>query len=71
MYYHASSAPMASSTEWTSNVAMSTDLIHWAKYPKNPIVKGDHSSPILVFDGKGYNLYTMHPQVFLYLRNKN
>ncbi|HLL44319.1 MAG TPA: hypothetical protein VK369_14315 [Segetibacter sp.] len=71
MYYHASSAPMASSTEWTSNVAMSTDLIHWVKYPKNPIVKGDHSSPILVFDGKGYNLYTMHPEVFLYLRNKN
>ena len=66
IYYHASSAPMASSTMWTSNVAMSTDLIHWIKYPKNPIVEGDHSSPILVFDGKIYRLYTMHDQVFLY-----
>lgn len=67
IYYHASSAPMASATAWSSNVAMSTDLIHWVKYPKNPIVAGDHSSPITVFDGKGYRLYTMHPQVFLYL----
>ena len=66
IYYHASSAPMASSMLWTSNVAMSTDLIHWVKYPKNPIVQGDHSSPITVFDGKRYRLYTMHDQVFLY-----
>ncbi len=66
IYYHASSASMASSTAWTSNVAMSTDLIHWIKYPNNPIVEGDHSSPILVFDGKVYRLYTMHAQVFLY-----
>jgi beta-1,2-mannobiose phosphorylase / 1,2-beta-oligomannan phosphorylase len=51
---------------WTSNVAMSADLIHWVKYPKNPIVEGDHSSPILVFDGKKYRLYTMHPSVWLY-----
>jgi predicted GH43/DUF377 family glycosyl hydrolase len=67
LYYHASADPMLSSTLWTSNVAMSTDLIHWVKYPKNPIVEGDHSSPILVFDGKMYRLYTMHDQVFLYL----
>ena len=66
LYYHASADPMLSSTMWTSNVAMSTDLIHWIKYPKNPIVPGDHSSPILVFDGKKYRLYTMHDQVFLY-----
>jgi beta-1,2-mannobiose phosphorylase / 1,2-beta-oligomannan phosphorylase len=51
---------------WTSNVAMSTDLIHWIKYPMNPIVAGDHSSPVLVFDGKKYRLYTMHPAVCLY-----
>jgi sucrose-6-phosphate hydrolase SacC (GH32 family) len=66
LYYHASSEPMHSSTMWTSNVAMSTDLVHWVKYPKNPIVQGDHSSPITVFDGKGYRLYTMHPEVSLY-----
>jgi hypothetical protein len=52
---------------WTSNVATSEDLIHWDKYPENPFVKGDYSSPILVFaDGKPI-LYTMHPQVNRYL----
>ncbi len=66
LYYHASSNPMVSSTEWTSNVAMSTDLIHWIKYPENPIVEGDHSSPITVFDGKRFRLYTVHDKVFLY-----
>lgn len=67
IYYHASSDPMMSSTAWSSNVAMSTDLVHWTKYPKNPIVEGDHSSPITVYDGHRYRLYTMHPEVFLYL----
>lgn len=71
IYYHASSDPMNSSTAWSSNVAMSTDLVHWVKYPKNPIVEGDHSSPITVFDGKGYRLYTMHPDVFLYTSKQN
>jgi predicted GH43/DUF377 family glycosyl hydrolase len=70
IYYHASSDPMASSTAWSSNVAMSADLIHWIKYPKNPIVEGDHSSPIAVFDGNGYRLYTMHPEVFLYFHKQ-
>ena len=44
----------------------SDDLIHWIKYPKNPIVQGDHSSPITVFDGKQYRLYTMHDEVYVY-----
>jgi predicted GH43/DUF377 family glycosyl hydrolase len=70
IYYHASAEPMESSTMWTSNVAMSSDLIHWLKYPKNPIVEGDHSSPIMVFDGKQDRLYTMHPEVFLYLSKR-
>ncbi len=51
---------------WTSNVAMSTDLVNWTKYLYNPIVKGDHSSPVLVFDGKEYKLYTMHDKVWRY-----
>jgi beta-1,2-mannobiose phosphorylase / 1,2-beta-oligomannan phosphorylase len=68
MYYHGSPKKDSGYPEssWTSNVAMSTDLIHWIKYPKNPIVSGDHSSPILVFDGKKYRLYTMHPSLWLY-----
>jgi beta-1,2-mannobiose phosphorylase / 1,2-beta-oligomannan phosphorylase len=54
--------------DWTSCVAMSTDLVHWKKYPKNPIVSGDKSSPILVPDGEGFRLYTMHPDVRVYFR---
>jgi predicted GH43/DUF377 family glycosyl hydrolase len=68
IYYHASANPdwVTSSSIWTSNVAASSDLIHWTKFPGNPIVEGDHSSPILVPDGKGYRLYTMHDKVWLY-----
>jgi len=70
MFYHGTSdaawsKPGASSI-WTSNVAMSTELVNWTKYPKNPVVQGDHSSPILVFEGEKYRLYTMHPEVWLY-----
>lgn len=70
LYYHGSSSPdwadPDSEALWTSSVAMSTDLLHWEKYPGNPIVEGDHSSPILVPDGKRYRLYTMHDKVYMY-----
>jgi len=70
MFYHGSSNPdwadTTSQALWTSNVAMSTDLIHWVKYPENPIVEGDHSSPIMVFDGNRFHLYTMHASAWLY-----
>jgi sugar lactone lactonase YvrE len=49
---------------WTASVAVSTDLVHWKKYPKNPIVVAN--SPILVHDGCQYRLYTMHPEVRVY-----
>lgn len=52
--------------DWTTNIAMSEDLINWKKYPKNPIVSGDKSSGILVYDGAQYRLYTMHPDVRVY-----
>lgn len=70
MYYHASTNPdwmkPGVAALWTSNVAMSTDLMNWTKYPNNPIVEGDHSSPIMVYDGKEYKLFTMHDKVWLY-----
>jgi predicted GH43/DUF377 family glycosyl hydrolase len=70
MYYHGSSnagwAAPGTLSLWTSNVAMSTDLVHWVKYPKNPIVEGDHSSPILVPYRNKFRLYTMHDQIWLY-----
>lgn len=49
--------------DWTSNVARSRDLIHWEKYPGNPIVKNNCSSPIVVATPEGDRLYTMHPDV--------
>ena len=71
LYYHATDRAdwedPNSPAVWTSNVAMSTDLIHWVKYPGNPFIKGDYSSPILVFDGNKPSLYTMHLHVCRYL----
>ncbi len=70
LYYHGSSNPdwanPDSNALWTSSVAVSTDLVHWEKYSQNPVVEGDHSSPILVFDGERHRLYTMHDKVWLY-----
>ncbi|WP_338876910.1 glycosylase [Spirosoma sp. SC4-14] len=64
-YYHASA--FADWREWSTNVAMSDDLIHWKKYSGNPIVGGDQSSGILVNDGNRFRLYTMHPAVNVFL----
>jgi len=70
MYYHATTSTdwqqPGTSSIWTSNVAMSTDLIHWKKYPGNPFIEGDHSSPILVLNGNKPILYVMHPEVWRY-----
>jgi beta-1,2-mannobiose phosphorylase / 1,2-beta-oligomannan phosphorylase len=70
IYYHGYPDPKSADNKypalWTSNVAMSTDLIHWVKYPENPIVEGDHSSPVMVFDGNRFRLYTMHPDICLF-----
>ena len=73
LYYHGSDNPDWATEKalWTSSVAMSTDLINWKKYPDNPIVEGDHSSPILVYDGEKHRLYTMHDQVWLYFPEGN
>ncbi len=48
---------------WTTNVARSKDLIHWEKYPKNPIIGDNRSSAVLVQTPQGDRLYTMHPDV--------
>ena len=64
-YYHATE--YKDWHEWTSCVAISDDLIHWKKYPGNPIQRENKSSPILVYDGEQYRLYTMHDQVVVHL----
>ena len=57
--------------EWSTNVAASTDLIHWTKYASNPIMKENKSSGILVHDETQYRLYTMHPEVAVHFPNRN
>jgi beta-1,2-mannobiose phosphorylase / 1,2-beta-oligomannan phosphorylase len=48
---------------WTTNIARSVDLVHWTKYPGNPIVPGDRSSGMVVPVAGGFRLYTMHDHV--------
>lgn len=63
-YYHASA--FKDWRDWSTNVAVSEDLVHWTKYAGNPIIGNNRSSGILVDDGKQYRMYTMHPEVNLY-----
>ena len=49
--------------DWTTNIARSKDLVHWEKYPGNPLIGNDSSSGMLVPVGGRVRLYTMHPEV--------
>ncbi len=60
-YYHATE--FKDWHEWTSCIAMSEDLIHWEKFPGNPIMRENKSSPVVVLEDGKYILYTMHPAV--------
>jgi beta-1,2-mannobiose phosphorylase / 1,2-beta-oligomannan phosphorylase len=64
-YYHATA--YKDWREWSTNVAVSNDLIHWKKYSGNPIIGENKSSGILVNDGKRWQLYTMHEKVNVHL----
>ena len=64
-YYHASA--FKDWHEWSTNVAVSKDLIHWQKYPNNPIMGNNQSSGIVVNDGNAFRLYTMHRRINLFL----
>ena len=65
-FYHANSQrPWA---DWTTCVARSRDLVHWEKYPGNPIIQGNCSSAVLVQTPQGEDrLYTMHPDVKVFV----
>ena len=69
-YYHANTDPKWRGP-WTTNVAVSEDLIHWTKYAKNPIIPTNHSSGTLVHDGRQYRLYTTHPDVRVYFPKRS
>ncbi len=70
LYYHASADPKW--REWSTNLAVSTDLVHWRKYPGNPVLPVDpadpkRSSAFLVPDGEGFRLYATHPDVKVFV----
>ncbi len=68
LYYHGSAQSGPKKGLWCTCVATSKDLLHWEKYPGNPIqpLEQNKSSGILVPDGIRYRLYTMHPEVNLH-----
>jgi predicted GH43/DUF377 family glycosyl hydrolase len=53
--------------QWSTSLATSPDLIHWKKYPGNPLVRENKSSGLLVPDGTSFRLYSMHERVDLHL----
>jgi sucrose-6-phosphate hydrolase SacC (GH32 family) len=65
-FYHANS--QRPWKDWTTCVARSRDLVHWEKYPGNPIIQNNCSSAILVRTAQGQDrLYTMHPDVRVFV----
>lgn len=60
-YYHG----RGKAPQWSTNVAVSADLVRWEKYPQNPLLPAEDnkSSGIVVHDGVRYRLYTMHDRV--------
>jgi hypothetical protein len=64
-FYHGS-GDSVSPRSWNTNIARSTDLVHWEKYSGNPLVEDNKSSGIVVPIGRGFRLYTMHDQVDVY-----
>jgi len=67
--YHANADP-AWKGPWTTCLAASDDLVHWSKYSGNPIIRSNDSSGVFVQDDQGLRLYTMHPEVKLWLPRK-
>jgi hypothetical protein len=64
--YHGSGSGAAVPRTWNTDIARSTDRVHWQKYSGNPIVNGNKSSGVIVPVGDGFRLYTMHDQIDLY-----
>ena len=59
---------LASPPSGPATSPISTDLIHWKKFPGNPLrpLSENRSSNLLIDDGKQFRLYTMHDAVWVY-----
>ncbi|HWE37849.1 MAG TPA: glycosylase [Isosphaeraceae bacterium] len=68
-FYHANAARPWK--DWTTCVARSRDLIHWEKFPGNPILTNNSSSGLLVDGPEGPLFFAMHPEVRLYRQPKS
>jgi hypothetical protein len=64
--YHASGSGAAVPRTWNTDIARSTDRVHWQKYSQNPLVDGNKSSGEVVPIGRGFRLYTMHDRIDVY-----
>ena len=64
--YHGSGSGDAVPRTWTTNIARSTDRVHWQKYSANPIVEGNRSSGVIIRMPSGFRLYTMHSQIDMF-----
>jgi hypothetical protein len=65
-FYHGSSGDNDPRI-WNTNIARSYDLVHWEKYPGNPLIEDNKSSGIVIRGGRDLRLYTMHDQVDVFL----
>ena len=67
-YYHGCELTGPRAKLWSVGVAVSDDLLTWAKYPGNPLrpVAENKSSGVVIPDGDGFRLYTMHPAVYVH-----
>lgn len=63
--YYAIYHGQGSLPQWSVHIAVSDDLVHWAKYARNPIlpISDDHASAMLLQEGDRFRLYTMGGRV--------
>jgi hypothetical protein len=64
--YHGSGSGAAVPRTWNTDIARSTDRVHWQKYSRNPLVNDNKSSGLVVPMSKGFRLYTMHDRIDLF-----
>ena len=63
-FYHGSGTEAP--RQWCTCLAESDDLLRWRRYPGNPLLRDNKSSGILIDDGQGGRLYSMHDTVQLH-----